>query len=122
MIANPYQQYVNQSISTLTPMQAVIALYDKAEHEINKAIYYIENKQMDKANDSIKKARNIVISLNQNLNMKYDISNNLAQLYDYFNHELLQANIHKDTETLKSLLPFFNNLKEAFTEINRKGK
>ena len=77
---------------------------------------------MDKANDSIKKARNIVISLNQNLNMKYDISNNLAQLYDYFNHELLQANIHKDTETLKSLLPFFNNLKEAFTEINRKGK
>ena len=122
MIANPYQQYVNQSISTLTPMQAIIALYDKAEQEINKAIYYIENKQMDKANDSIKKVRNIVSSLNQNLNMKYDISNNLAQLYDYLNHELLQANIHKDTETLKALLPFFNNLKEAFTEINRKGK
>lgn len=103
-------------------MQAVIALYDKAEQEINKAIYYIENKQLSNANDSIKKAQDIVNSLNQNLNMNYPISKNLAQLYDFFKHELIKANFHKDIEVLKSLLPFFANLKETFTEINRKGK
>lgn len=122
MIANPYQQYINQSISTLTPVQAVIALYDKAEQETNKAIYYVENKQMDKANDSIKKVQNIVMSLNANLNMNYDMSKNLAQLYEYINHSLFEANVHKDIEILKSLLPFFKDLKEAFTEISRKGK
>ena len=122
MIANPYQQYVNQSISTLTPLQAVIALYDKAEQEINKAIYYIENKQMDKANDSIKKTLNIVNALKGNLDMNYSISNDLAQFYDFFNDKLVEANIHKDIDVLKSLIPFFKNLKEAFSEINRKGK
>lgn len=122
MIANPYQQYINQSISTLTPIQAVIALFDKAEQEINKAIYYIEDKKIDKANDSIIKVQKIVDALNNNLNMNYEMSKNLTQLYSFFEEKLIEANIHKDTEILKSLLPFFKDLKEAFSEISRKGK
>ena len=35
---NPYQKYMQQSVTTMTPAQLLIALYDKAITEINKAI------------------------------------------------------------------------------------
>ncbi len=121
MVANPYQQYVNQSISTLSPVQTVIALYDKAEQELNKAIYYINNKDITNANKSILKVQDIVNALDSTLEMKYEISDNLTKLYDFFMQELIEANTHKDAEKLKALIPFFKELKEAFTQISRKG-
>ncbi|HOV41506.1 MAG TPA: flagellar export chaperone FliS [Oscillospiraceae bacterium] len=121
MLNNPYQKYMQQSVSTMTPLQLVIALYDKAEQELQKAIYYIENKDYANANNSIIKVQNIVSTLDASLKMKYEISENLASLYAYFKERLIQANIKKDTEILKELMPFFKELKESFEEISKKG-
>lgn len=120
MIQNPYQQYVKQSINTLSPVQTVIALYDKAEQEINKAVYYIDNKDVEKANKSIIKVQDIVNALDGSLERKYNISDNLSSLYGFFRVQLLEANTTKDKDKLLALLPFFNDLKDAFTQISRK--
>ncbi len=117
---NPYQKYVNSSISTMTPMQAVIALYAKAEQEIQKAIYYIDNKQIPNANASIVKVQDIILGLQSVLQKGLEISENLNDMYDFFLRELMRANISKDTEILKSLLPFIRELKDAFTQISKK--
>ena len=118
---NPYQQYKQQSITTMSPAQMLIALYDKAEQETNKAIYYIDNNQTEKASNSIMKVQDIVAYLESSLKMQYEIAENLSALYQFFFDQLLKANVTKDTEILKSLLPFFADLKDAFTQINRKG-
>ena len=118
---NPYQQYVQQSVTTMSPAQMLIALYDKAEQELNKAIYYIENKDFEKASKSIMKIQDIVAMLDSSLKMKYEVAENLAALYEFFMDQLIKANTTKDIEILKSLIPFFADLKDAFTQINRKG-
>lgn len=118
---NPYQQYMQQSVSTMTPAQLLIALYDKAEQELNKAIYYIENNEVENASKSIFKVQDIVAMLDSSLRMKYEVSDNLAALYQFFTEQLIQANIHKEIDILKSLIPFFVDLKDAFTQISRKG-
>lgn len=120
-MANPYQQYMKQSVLTMTPVQLLIALYDKAEQETNKAIYYIENKEIEKAGKSIIKVQDIVAMLDGSLKMNYEVSDNLAALYDFFFSQLVKANQHKDTEILRQLLPLFADLKDAFTQISRKG-
>ena len=121
MPANPYQKYMEQSISTMSPVQLVVALFDKSEQELKKAIYYIENKQIENANKSLTKVQDIVATLSSSLKMKYEISENLASIYDYLSEQLVKANIHKDIEIIKELIPFFSELKESFVQVGKKG-
>ena len=104
---------MQQSVATMTPVQLLIALYDKAEQELNKAVYYIENNQIENASKSIIKVQDIVAMLDGSLKMKYEVSDNLTSLYQFFTEQLIQANIHKDISVIKSLIPFFTDLKDT---------
>ena len=97
---NPYQKYMQQSVSTMTPGQMVVALYDKAHN-------------------SITRVADIVDTLDAHLKEKYEISKNLAAMYQYFRENLIQANVKKDAETLKMLLPFFQELRDAFAQASK---
>jgi len=117
---NPYQKYMQQSVSTMTPGQIVVALYDKAITELNKAIYFIEEEpSIPKAHNSITRVADIVDTLDAHLKEKYEISKNLAAMYQYFRENLIQANIKKDAEILKMLLPFFKELRDAFAQASK---
>lgn len=120
MMQNPYQKYMNQVVTTMTPAQLLIALYDKAITELNKAILYIEDKNITKAHNSIVRVSEIVDALDASLKEKYEISDNLAALYEFFREQLVQANIKKDPEILKSLIPFFQDLHDSFEEASKK--
>ena len=112
---------MQQSVSTMTPAQMLIALYDKAVTELKKSIIYIDEKDYSAVNKSISKVEDIVDMLDSNLKVKYEISNNLAAIYDYLRRSLVQANIKKDKELIESLIPFFEELRDAYKEISRNG-
>ena len=116
---NPYQKYMQQSVTTMTPAQLLIALYDKAITEINKAIIFIEDKDIPKAHNSIMRASDIIDALDSHLKVKYEISDNLAALYQYFRERLVQANVKKDPEILKEILPMITELRNAFYEAGK---
>jgi len=117
---NPYQKYMQQTVTTMTPGQLVVALYDKAISELNKAIYFIEEEpSIPKAHNSIIRVADIVDTLDSHLKEKYEISKNLAAMYQYFRENLIQANIKKDAETLRMLLPFFQELRDAFAQASK---
>lgn len=121
MMSNPYQKYMEQSVSTMTPVQLVVKLYEKAETELKKAVIYIEKNNFEGANNSISRVQSIVDSLDGSLKIKYEISDNLTALYSFLRERLVQANIKKDTDIINEIIPFFTDLKEAFTEVSRKG-
>ena len=118
---NPYQKYMSQVVTTMTPAQLLIALFDKAITELNKAILYIEDKNIPKAHSSIIRVADIVDALDSSLKEKYEISDNLAALYQFFREQLLEANIKKDMEILTRLIPFFQELRETFSEASKKA-
>lgn len=118
---NPYQKYMQQSVSTMTPAQMLIALYDKAVTELKKAMIYIDEKNYAGAHKSITRVEDIVDMLDSNLKVKYEISNNLAAIYDYLRRSLVQANVKKDKELVESLIPFFEELRDAYKEISHSG-
>ncbi len=120
MQQNPYQKFMQQSVTTMTPGQLVVALYDKAITELNKAVYYIEEEpSIPKAHNSIMRVSDIVDTLDSHLKEKYEISKTLANAYQYFRQELIRANIKKDAEILKTLIPFFQELRDAFYEASK---
>lgn len=117
---NPYQKFMQQSVTTMTPGQLVVALYDKAITELNKAVYFIEEEpSIPKAHNSITRVADIVDTLDSHLKEKYEISKSLAEMYRYFRETLIRANVKKDAKLLKELIPFFTEIRNAFAEASK---
>lgn len=114
---NGYSAYKKQSVLTLTPMEIVVKLYDEAEKQINIAIASIEAKNFETANNCLKKSQDIVNALRSVLDMSIPMSAQLDALYDFFNRQLIAANVKKDTEILKELLPEMAELRDAFAQV-----
>lgn len=114
---NAYSAYKKQSLTTLTPMEIVVKLYDEAERQMNRAIFYIGEKNYERSNNCLKKTQDIVNALRSVLDMDIPISKNLDSLYEFFNRQLIEANVKKDVEIIKELLPMFADLKDAFSQI-----
>ncbi len=117
MINNAYSAYKKQSITTMTPMEIVVKLYSETERQLNRAIYFIEQKDFENANHALVKSQDIINALRSVLDMDIPMSKNLDSLYDYFNREILAANMKKDTEIIKTILPMIGELKDAFTQV-----
>ena len=120
MAANPYMQYQEQSIMTMTQGELVVKLFDGCLKQLNSAVYYLEEKQYDKANTSLQKAQRIVNYLDASLDMKYEISENLHALYEYFARLIVRANIRKQTEPIKEIIPMIDGLRDSFKQAERK--
>ena len=119
VLGNAYSSYKKQSITTLTPMEIVVKLYDECERQLNRAVFFIEKKDLESANAGIMKAIDIVGALRSVLDLDLEMGRNLESLYIYFTQELIEANIRKDAEKIKVLLPMFADLRDAFTQISR---
>lgn len=119
MVQNPYQKFMQRSVTTMTPAELLLALYDKSIVELNRAIIFIEDKDMAKAHNSIRRVSDIVDALDGSLKVKYEITDYLAALYQYFREQLLEANTKKSIDIIRDLIPFFEELRETFAEASR---
>lgn len=116
MIQNPYQKYMQRTVNTMTRGELLLALFDKAIVELNRAIIFIEDNNIPKAHASITRAADIVEALDGSLKLKYEITDSLAAMYQFFRERLIKANTKKDPEIIKELIPFFQELRDTFAE------
>ncbi len=101
-------------ILTGSTLRNVMLLY--THYNSNKAIIFIEDNNIVRAHNSIRRVKDIVDAFTSSLKVNYAITENLASLYDYFSDRLTEANIRKDSKVLKDLLPLFTELRDAFAE------
>ena len=122
---NAYAKYKEQSVNTATPEELTLMLYNGCIKFINLAEVFIDEKNIEKSNINIIKAQDIIRELNLTLNMDYEISNNLRQLYTFVNERLLDANISKDKKALAEAKEIVTDLRDTWKEamaLSRKGK
>lgn len=114
-----YQQYKDIQIKTANQGKLLLMLYQGCIKFLGLAIKSIDNKDWEGANNYLQRARKIINELICSLNMKQggEIAENLSMLYEYMNHQLIQANIHKDTEVIKFVKKLMLQLLEAWQEI-----
>ncbi len=118
-INNPYAQYANNKIMTASPAELTLMLYEGAIKFCNIAIGAIEEKQIQKANDNIIKAENIIEYLRETLNMKYAVAQDFDNIYAYLLSRLLEANIHKDPEILEEINTHLRSVRDTWKEVMR---
>ena len=115
---NPYAAYKKQSVTTMTPMEVVVKLYDEIERQLNRAIAFIEEKDFESANKALSKSQDIVDALRSVLDVNLPIGQNLDSLYVYFSKQIIMANARKDIKMIKQLLPMIGELKDAFNQVS----
>lgn len=117
---NPFNEYKKTQITTANQGKLIVMLYDGAIKFLNIAIENMTPKTYDVANTNIIKAQDIITELLLSLNMKDggEISQNLFNLYLYFKKALLEANIKKDAEMIKTVLKLIKELRDAWDKIS----
>lgn len=120
-LTNHYEQYKTTQISTATPGQLVVMLYEGAIKFCKLAKMGIEQKNVQTANNNLIKVQNIVQELKLGLDMKAggEIAKTLDSLYEYMLRRLIEANIKKDAIIISEVQSSLEELKEAWVEAVR---
>ncbi|NBG89399.1 flagellar export chaperone FliS [Isachenkonia alkalipeptolytica] len=123
-VRNPYNTYKENSVKTASPEELTLMLYNGALKFINKGKMGIEGKNIQEANEGIKRAQDIIHELNNSLNMDYEMSKNMRSLYTYILEKLVEGNIKKTTEPLDEAKEMITELRDTWKEAMKiaKGK
>lgn len=122
MVKNAAQAYGARKVETASPAELTLMLYEGAIKFCNIAMGAIENKDYEKANINIQKARNIIVELQTTLDHKYKVAEDFDIIYDYIFRKLVDANVKKDTEILEEALNQIRDMRDAWKEIMRLAK
>lgn len=122
MTYNAYNQYKQNTVMTATPEELTLMLYDGAIKYMNIAKHSIENEDMQRAHKALIKAQDIIVELNTSLNMDYELSNNLRNLYTFALDRLIDANIQKSTGPIKEVLDIIDGIRESWKEAMKEVK
>lgn len=117
-----YNQYKENSINTSTPEELTLMLYNGLVKFIMQAQAAIDEKAIEKANNSVMRAQAIVSEFQLTLNKKYEVSANLELLYDYMNRRLIEANLKKDKEILEEVLGMARELRDTWAQAMKLAK
>ncbi len=116
---NPYEKYQQQIVTTMTQGEMLLKLYDETIRQIDLAKVHIQNGNIPEMDKSLSKAQKIFHHLRGNLDFRYPVSGNLSQLYDFFNRELMFANVRKDCKPLDDIRPLILDLRNTYEQCDK---
>ena len=95
-INNPYKSYQQNSVTTASPGELTLMLYNGCLKFIRIAKKAIADNNIEEKNTNLIKAQKIIQELMVTLNMDVAVSKDMMALYDYLNRRLIEANTKSD--------------------------
>ena len=117
-----YNQYRENSIFTSSPEELTLMLYNGLVKFILQAEANLDQTDLSKANNSIVRAQDIVQYFRETLDMKYEVSQGLDQMYEYMHRRLIEANVKKDRLILEEVLGFTKEMRDTWTQAMKLAK
>lgn len=121
-IKNPYESYQQNAVTTASPGEMTLMLYNGCLKFMNLARNAILENNIEQKNLNLQKAQNIISELMVTLNMDIEISKNMMSLYDFINRQLIDANLKNDVAILDeaaALVTEFRDTWKQVIQINR---
>ncbi len=120
--ANPYEQYRKHGVLMANPLELIIMLYNGCIKKLKLGKIAIAEKKYEAANNNFHKAQDIIMELIMSLNLNYDISNELLNLYEYIHRRIIEINMAKDEQAIDPLIEILSNLCETWTQVEKECK
>lgn len=112
---------VESAVMSASPDQLVTLLFDGALSALVRARLFLQDGNTAGKGESISRAINIIENgLRKGLeeNSGDQLADNLASLYRYMVHRLLQANLHNDGEAIQEVEGLLRNIADAWKEVS----
>lgn len=107
---------------TMTKGEMLTKLYEALVKNLRLGVIGIENNDVAETNLHLQKAQSIINYLVSTLDRKYPIAGNLMSLYDFFNRQIIAANVKKDAGMINEIIPLIEELKVTFIEADRRAR
>jgi flagellar protein FliS len=116
-LASARNAYVNDSVTTMSPGQMIVALYDRMLLDLERATAAIGEHDVFGAHSAIVHAQDIIDELLVTLDVKtWAGGASLAALYRHIKDELVAANVDKDVAPLLTCKELLIPLRDAWRE------
>lgn len=119
MTKTGYAAYANNKVMTASPAELTLMLYEGAIKFCNIAMVAIDDGDVEKAHNNIRKVDMIIEEFQITLNRKYPISKDFDEVYTYLRDRLLWANIKKDKEILEEVLEHLRTMRDTWKDVMR---
>lgn len=120
MVNNPYQQYQQNAVSSAAPPQLTLMLFNGALKFARQGVAAIEAARVEEAHKAIMRVQEIINYLSATLNPSYEVTGNLAALYDYMSDRLMQANLKKDAVLIQEVIAMLEELRDTWGQATLK--
>ncbi|MFS0864947.1 flagellar export chaperone FliS [Fredinandcohnia sp. 179-A 10B2 NHS] len=118
-ISNPYQAYQSNSVTTATPGELTLMLYNGCLKFIKIARKAIEENNIQEKNVNLQKAQNIISEFMVTLNPDVEVSKTMMTMYEYINRRLIEVNIKNDLEILSEVEGYVTDFRDTWKEVIR---
>ncbi|WP_281863651.1 flagellar export chaperone FliS [Planomicrobium okeanokoites] len=115
-INNPYQTYQQNSVTTASPQELTLMLYNGCLKFIKLAKRAMDEGKFEAKNTNLIKAQAIIQEFIITLDQDIEISENLAQLYEYIHFQLREANMKNDMAILEEAEGQVKELRDTWKE------
>jgi flagellar protein FliS len=122
VLRNPYQTYQRQAITTSSPEELTLKLYQGMVKFIRLSKMALQNNNMEECHRNILRTQDILNELMVTLNKEYSVSDSLLPMYDYMNRRLIEANLKKNIELLEEVEGFALELTETWSTAMKLNK
>lgn len=122
MAYNPMAAYGTNKVTTATPAELTLMLYEGAIKFCNIAKIAMEKKDIEKANTNMQKARNIIVELQTTLNFDYPVAHDFDNIYNYIFERMTAANVSKDPKIVDDILDELRDLRDVWKQVMRNAK
>ncbi len=114
-----HNAYKQNSVTTASPGDLTLMLYNGCLKFLNKAKLAIQDKDIQEKNTNLQKAQAIISELMSTLNMNIEISKNMMALYEYMNTRLVEANIRNDISIIEEVEGLVTEFRDTWKEVIR---
>ncbi|WP_394234723.1 flagellar export chaperone FliS [Niallia oryzisoli] len=116
-VQDPYQSYKQNSVTTASPGELTLMLYNGCIKFIRFAKKAMAENKIEEKNTNLIKAQKIIQELMVTLNMDIPVSKNMMSLYDYLHRRLIEANTKNDPAILDEVEGFVSEFRDTWKEV-----
>ena len=117
MAYNPMAAYSTNKVTTATPAELTLMLYEGAIKFCNIAKVAMERNDMQSANLNIQKARNIIVELQTTLNFDYPVAKDFDAIYTFIFERMVEANVSKNPAVVEEILVQLRELRDIWRQV-----
>ncbi len=114
---NAYNAYKQNSVTTASPGELTLMLYNGCLKFLGKAKVAIEQKNIQEKNINLQKSQAIISELMSTLNIDMPIAKQMLPLYEYMNRRLIEANIKSDTSIIDEVEGLVTEFRDTWKEV-----